>query len=105
LSLRIVALGLFSRRFTCPATRWRWQFYPGSTSLGQSYCNRLLWAARAVFSLADVMHFLTDKFSRLGGWRFAFLFVFPSPFQSLLFWHIPFLSTQATAAANGVKVH
>src|SRR5262245_31809843 len=40
-----------------------------------------------MFALANVVHFLTDKFARLSGGGFALPGIPAGPLQSFLFWH------------------
>jgi len=40
-----------------------------------------------MFPLADMFHFLANKFARLGRWRLAFLGIFPRTFYCFFFWH------------------
>jgi hypothetical protein len=48
----------------------------------------LLAGARAVFALANVVHFFAHEFSGLCRCGFALPPVTPGPFESLFFWHI-----------------
>ena len=48
---------------------------PGATRLGEPDGDGLFGGARTMLSLADMVHFFTDKFSCLGGGSFSFLLV------------------------------
>jgi len=45
-----------------------------------------------MLSFTNVVHFLTDEFSGLGGRGLALLFISFRPTQSFLFWHGSILS-------------
>jgi hypothetical protein len=66
--------------------RWT-QRHAGATSFGKTDGNRLLRGARAMFTLANVVHLFTHKFPGLSRCRFALPPVTPGPFKSLFFWH------------------
>ena len=40
-----------------------------------------------MLSLADVMHFFTDKFARLCGASFSLTTIAPGPFHGSFLWH------------------
>jgi hypothetical protein len=54
----------------------------------------LLRRSRAVLSLANMFHLLAYKFACLRRRRFAFVRIFPRPFDCLLFWHGKSISPQ-----------
>lgn len=65
----------------------RRQFHPGTPRFRKADRDRLFRRARTVLAFADVIHFLADKFARLGRRRFSFALVFAGPFHRFFFWH------------------
>src|SRR5439155_13383774 len=65
----------------------RRQLDAGAAGLGKPDGNRLLGRARAVLALADVLHCLADKFTRLRGGRLALALVLAGPFDGFLLRH------------------
>ena len=83
---RLLRYGAFARRS---------QLHPCAPGLGQPDGNSLFSRARAVFSLADVVHLLANELSRLRGRRLPLLFIAFSSLQCLLFWHTnPFFALE-----------
>ena len=87
LSAFVITFGLAAYPGGNLSAAWRWQFYAGAPRLGQAHGNGLPGRTGAVFSFANVVKFLADEFSRLGGGRFSFLFVFARPFNRSSFRH------------------
>jgi hypothetical protein len=86
-SLFQIAFGFAARSLCRCAFFWRRQFHPGPTGLRQANRNRLPGRSRAMFTLADMFHFLADKFTCLRRRRFTFPFIFTSAFDRFFFWH------------------
>ena len=51
-----------------------------------------------MFPLADMFHFLANKFARLGRRRLAFLGIFASTFYRFFFWHNKIVSPLRTVS-------
>lgn len=58
-----------------------------AASLGQADRDRLLRRSRAVFALADMIHFFAHEFSGLGAWSFALALILARPCDRFLFRH------------------
>jgi hypothetical protein len=78
---------LFSRPARRPSFLGRGQLYTGTTRFGQSDGDGLFGRAGAVFTFANVFHFLADKFASLSRRRFTFPSIFACPFDCFFFWH------------------
>jgi hypothetical protein len=59
----------------------------GTTRFGEPDRDGLLRRASAVLPFTDVVHFFSDKFSRLGAGGLAFTSIFASAFQGSFFRH------------------
>jgi hypothetical protein len=86
-----VVFGLLSGLFRHSTFPGRRQIDPGTASLGQSDCDRLLWRSCAVLTLAYVLHFLADEFTSLRARGFPFSLVLKRSFYRFLFGHIRLL--------------
>lgn len=65
LAFPVIAFGVlacFCRHSPTPRRR---QLHTGTSSFGQSNCNRLLRGTRAVFAFTNVVHLLAHEFARL----------------------------------------
>jgi hypothetical protein len=87
LTLGEITLRLLSRSGRCFAAFRRRQFHAGASRFGQTDGDGLLGRSRAVFALANVLHFFPDKLARLGGRREPFALVFTCSFDCFVFWH------------------
>ena len=78
------------------AAFWRRQLYSGSTRLGETNGDRLLWRAGTVFAFPNVFHFLAHKLACLSGRRFAFTLILARAFDWFFFWHNKMISPLIT---------
>src|SRR5438270_2203273 len=82
-----VAAGPGAHLLGGPATFGRSELDSGAARFGKPNGNSLLRRARSVLALADVVHLLANKLTRLRARRFALALILVCAFQCLLLWH------------------
>jgi hypothetical protein len=92
------------------AALWRRQFYSGSSRLGQTNGDRLLWRSGTMLAFPNMFYFLAYKLASLSAGRFAFALIFARSFYCFFFRHNKMVSPLATCLdvnnkAAGVTSH
>src|ERR1041384_7385107 len=85
-----IAIGLSFRPLRARSRRR--QFNSCSSGLGEPDGYGLLGRTCTLFTGPNMLHFFTDKFAGLCGWRIALPLVLTSPCASVFFWHDTILS-------------
>src|ERR1043165_6740915 len=83
----VIALGAAARFLRDGSLSRRRQLHTRPPRLGTSDGDGLLGGTRAVFALADVVHFFAHKFPGLRAGSFSRGFVLARSFDGFLFWH------------------